>query len=70
MTKDEQIGYDLGLQGLRYTQLPNAVGGSVNAAIYRGFDKAMSITKCGFSDKPWNLNFSYKPSYDLRPWFT
>lgn len=64
------LGQELFNKGLRYTQIPNHIDGGVHADIYKGFDAEARVSRCGFLSRDWNLNFSYKPSYDLRPWFT
>ena len=70
MTEDEQIGYNLGLQDLRYTQIPDAIGGDVSAGVYRGFDKAMSETKCNYLNKHWNKSWGYKTTSKPDTLFT
>jgi len=68
-TENYKLGQQLHRDGLRYTQIPKACGGTVHCDVYKGFDAESRRTKGGFLEKNWNLPFGYKTSSDIRTLF-
>lgn len=69
-TENFKMGQDLFYKGLRYTQINKELGGTVHADVYRGWDEANSLTRCGYLNQVWNKTSNYKTSSDITTLFT
>lgn len=64
-----QLGQKLHREGLRYTEVPKACGGSVHCDVYKGFDAESRSSRCGFLRMHWCKSFGYQTSADISTFF-
>lgn len=70
LTKEEnfKLGQQLCLEGLSYTQIAKKLG-TVDAAVFRGFDDINRVTRCLYSQRHWNMSGGIKTTMDIRTLF-
>ena len=68
--KDQQfkLGQQLCLEGLSYTQIAKKLG-TVNSAVWCGFDDINRVTRCLYSERHWSRCATVKTTADLRTLF-
>tara|TARA_R110000787_G_scaffold90783_3_gene191474 strand:- start:6723 stop:6944 length:222 start_codon:yes stop_codon:yes gene_type:complete len=68
-SKEYKLGQQLHRDGLRYTQVPKACGGTVLGDVWCGFDEEAKASRCGFLRMAWNKSYGYQTSADLSTFF-
>ena len=70
LTKEDnfKLGQQLCLEGLSYTQIAKKLG-TVDAAVYQGFDDVNRVTRCLYSERHWSRCATVKTTADLRTLF-
>lgn len=62
------LGQQLCHKGLTYSQVGKRLG-TVNAAVWRGYDNEARVSRCSYANRHWNKSGSVKTTSDISTLF-